>query len=319
VLRHLPPVLDPRVLVGASTSDDAAVYRLTEELALVATLDFITPVVDDPEQFGAVAAANSLSDVFAMGARPILALNVVNFPRDRLPLHYLESILRGGAAKAQEAGVPIVGGHSVDDPELKYGLVAIGVVHPDRLVTNASARPGDRLVLTKPLGIGVVTTAIKADRADPDLVRRAVDLMTTLNGSAATAMADVGVNAATDVTGFGLLGHLAEMVRASGVGATLLARAVPILAGARPLAEEGFIPGGSRRNLAAIEDLVTWGPRLDDVDRILLADAQTSGGLLIAVPEPRLERLLGHLSAAPTLSSAVIGQITDEPGRIHVS
>jgi selenide, water dikinase len=319
VLRHLPPVVDPRVLVGATTSDDAAVYRLSEELALVATLDFITPVVDDPEQFGAVAAANALSDVFAMGARPIFALNVVNFPRERLPLHYLEAILRGGAAKAQEAGVPIVGGHSVDDPELKYGLVAIGLVHPGRIITNAGARPGDRLVLTKPLGLGVVTTAIKADRAGPELIRGAVEVMTTLNSAAALAMVDVGVNAATDVTGFGLLGHLAEMVRASAVGATILTRAVPVLPEARSLARDGLVPGGSRRNLDAVEAIVDWNPDLDAVDRILLADAQTSGGLLIAVPEAGLARLLERLRSTPTTSSAVIGQITDRPGRIQVS
>jgi selenide,water dikinase len=319
VLRHLPPVVDPRVLVGASTSDDAAVYRLSDELALVATLDFITPVVDDPEQFGAIAAANALSDVYAMGARPILALNVVGFPRERLPLHYLESIMRGGAAKAEEAGVPIVGGHSVDDPELKYGLVVVGLVHPNRVVTNAGARPGDRLVLTKPLGLGVVTTAIKVDRADPDLVQQAVTVMTTLNRPAALAMTEVGVNAATDVTGFGLLGHLGEMVRASTVGATVLARAVPILPRARRLAQDGLIPGGSRRNLAAVESMVDWGPEIDDLDRILLSDAQTSGGLLIAVPENALDGLLQKLCSAPTLSSAVIGQITDEPGRIRVA
>ncbi len=312
-------MIDPRVLVGAATSDDAAVYRLTDELALVATLDFITPVVDDPELFGQVAAANSLSDIYAMGARPILALNVVGFPRDRLDLEILEAILRGGATKASEAGVPILGGHSVDDPEPKYGLVAIGTVHPDRVVTNAGARTGDLLILTKPLGIGVVTTAIKADKADPSLVDRAMEVMVTLNRSAADAMNATGVSAATDVTGFGLLGHLAEMVRAAGLGARIRAADVPVLEGARDLAAAGLVPGGTRRNKDAVADLVAWHASVDEVDRLLLCDAQTSGGVLIAVPPERSDALLNRLREAGTLVAAVIGEMTDELGRIDVS
>jgi selenide,water dikinase len=305
-------------LVGAATSDDAAVYRLADDLALVATLDFITPVVEDAVQFGRVAAANALSDVYAMGARPIFALNVVGFPRDKLPLHYLESILRGGSEIASEAGVPILGGHSVDDPELKYGLVALGTVHPDRVVRNAGARPGDRLVLTKPLGIGVITTAIKAERADPAVVASAVEVMTTLNRAAAEAMLEVGVHAATDVTGFGLLGHLAEIVRASGVTVHLSAGQVPILNGAQALAEQGVVPGGTRRNAEAVSNIVRWHAAVDETTRVLLCDAQTSGGLLIAVDERRSDALLERLRAVPTLAAATIGQAVAGPPSIVV-
>jgi selenide,water dikinase len=306
------------VLVGAATSDDAAVYRLSDDSALVATLDFITPVVEDPEAFGAVAATNAISDVYAMGGRPIFALNVVNFPRDALPLHYLEAILRGGAAKATEAGIPILGGHSVDDPELKYGMVVLGLVHPDRVVKNVGARVGDRLVLTKPLGIGIITTAIKAQQADDAVVARALTVMTTLNRAGSEAMLAVGAHAATDITGFGLLGHLSEMVRGSGVGARLLARQVPLIDGARALAERGLIPGGSRRNLASVLDHLRFAATLPELDQLVLADAQTSGGLLIAVAPDEAATLVERLRAAGTLSAAVIGEITAETGMISV-
>ena len=306
------------MLVGAATSDDAAVYRLVDDLALVATLDFITPVVEDPEAFGAVAATNAISDIYAMGGRPIFALNVVNFPRGALPLHYLELILRGGSAKATEAGIPILGGHSVDDPELKYGMVVLGTIHPDRIVRNAGAQVGDRLVLTKPLGIGVITTAIKAQVADGGIVARALSIMTMLNRDAATAMLKVEAHAATDVTGFGLLGHLAEMVRGSGVGARVWARQVPFIEGTRELAERGIMPGGSRRNLESVGPIVSFAPSLTDVDQLLLADAQTSGGLLIAVAPDRQEELLGLLREAKTLAASVVGEITDQTERIEV-
>ena len=305
-------------MVGAATSDDAAVYRLGDDLALVATLDFITPVVEDPEAFGAVAATNAISDIYAMGGRPIFALNVVNFPRGALPLHYLELILRGGSAKATEAGIPILGGHSVDDPELKYGMVVLGTIHPDRIVRNAGAQVGDRLVLTKPLGIGVITTAIKAQVADGGIVARALSIMTMLNRDAANAMLKVEAHAATDVTGFGLLGHLAEMVRGSGVGARVWARQVPFIEGTRELAERGIMPGGSRRNLESVGPIVSFAPSLTDVDQLLLADAQTSGGLLIAVAPDRQEELLGLLREAKTLAASVVGEITDQTERIEV-
>ena len=318
MLRHLPPVIDPSVLVGAATSDDAAVYRLSDESALVATLDFITPVVEEPEAFGAVAAANAISDVYAMGGRPIFALNVVNFPRGGLPLHYLEAILRGGAAKATEAGIPILGGHSVDDPELKYGMVVLGMIHPDRIVRNSGAKVGDTLVLTKPLGIGIITTAIKAQVADDAIVARALRVMTTLNRSASEAMLAVDAHGATDVTGFGLLGHLAEIVRASGVGARVWSRRVPLIEGTRELAERGLIPGGSRRNLDAVGPHLRWASTLAEVDRLLLADAQTSGGLLISVARERTDELVRRLREAGALAAAVVGEITAESGTIEV-
>jgi selenide,water dikinase len=311
-------VIDPSVLVGAATSDDAAVYRLSDDSALVATLDFITPVVDDPEAFGAVAAANAISDVYAMGGRPIFALNVVNFPRGGLPFRYLEAILRGGAAKATEAGIPILGGHSVDDLELKYGMVVLGMIHPDRIVRNSGARAGDRLVLTKPLGIGVITTAIKAQVADEAIVERALRVMTTLNRAASEAMLAVEVHGATDVTGFGLLGHLAEIVRASGVGARVWSRQVPLIEGTRDLAERGLIPGGSRRNLESVAPLVRWTPTLTELDRLILADAQTSGGLLIAVAPERTDELVGRLRAGGVLAASVVGEVTAETGTIDV-
>jgi selenide,water dikinase len=305
--------------VGAATSDDAAVYRLSDDSALVATLDFITPVVEDPEAFGAVAATNAISDIYAMGGRPIFALNVVNFPRGALPLHYLEAILRGGSSKATEAGIPILGGHSVDDPELKYGMVVLGLIHPERIVRNAGAQVGDLLVLTKPLGIGIITTAIKAQVADEAIVGRALQSMTTLNRAAADAMLAVEAHAATDVTGFWLLGHLAEIVRASGVGARVWARRVPLIEGTRDLAERGLIPGGSRRNLEAVSPILRWAAGLSEVDQLLLADAQTSGGLLIAVARERAEELVGLLRAGGTLASDIVGEITDEPETIEIA
>jgi selenide,water dikinase len=310
-------VIDPDVLVGAATADDAAVYRLSADQALVATVDYITPVVDDPYAFGQIAAANSLSDVYAMGARPIFALNVVGFPRETLPLDLLARILEGGAAKAAEAGIGVLGGHSVDDPEPKYGLVALGLVHPDRIVKNAGARPGDRLFLTKPLGMGVITTAIKRDAAPPATVEQALATMSTLNRAAAEAMVAVGPHAATDITGFGLLGHLLEMLVASEAGAALRFDQVPVVAGVWDLLRAGIYPGGSRRNLDHVSPRVDWGD-LDDAERLLLADAQTSGGLLIAVAPERAAALRAELTARG-VCAAEIGTITAEPGRVRVT
>jgi len=317
VLRSLPRAVDANVLVGLGTADDAAVYRLAADQALVATVDYITPVVDDPYVFGAIAAANSLSDIYAMGARPLFALNIVGFPRDRLPLETLARILEGGAAKAAEAGIGILGGHSVDDPEPKYGLVVLGLVHPERVVTNAGAQPGDRLFLTKPLGMGIVTTAIKRDAAPPATVEQALDTMSTLNRAAAEAMLAVGVHAATDVTGFGLLGHLLELLVASGVGAHLHLARVPVLAGAWELARAGIFPGGTRRNLAHVQPHVHWDG-LDEVEQLVLADAQTSGGLLIAVAPERAAALAEALTARGVLA-AEIGEVTGEAGRVRVT
>jgi len=318
VLSQLPTFTDPNILVGTKNADDAAVYQLTEELAIVQTVDYITPVVDDPYACGAVAAANSLSDVYAMGARPIFALNVVGFPAGKLPLRILTAILQGGADKVREAGASIVGGHSIDDPELKYGLVVTGLVHPKRIVTNATAQVGDELILTKPLGMGIITTGIKRERVSPKTADEAVHIMATLNKTAADAMIDVGVNACTDVTGFGLLGHLHEMTSGSGVGARISLSAVPILPETWSLAQEGICPGGTKRNRDALKGQVTWAPEITEEGQLILCDAQTSGGLLIAVPKAKSAQLVERLQTAKTLAAARIGEIVAGTGQIEV-
>jgi selenide, water dikinase len=319
VLRHLPAVLDANALVGAGLADDAAVYQVSSDLALVATVDYITPVVDDPFTWGGIAAANALSDVYAMGARPLFALNIVNFPRDTLPLEMLERVIQGGAAKVAEAGVAILGGHSVDDPEPKYGLVALGTVHPAGVLRNVGARVGDALVLTKPLGIGILTTAIKRGLAADETIGRAVAVMSTLNRAAGEAMVASGaVHAATDVTGFGLLGHVSEMLGAGDVGVRIEVDAVPVLDEAWELVRRDVVPGGTRRNLASVDRFVDWSERLDEHQRLVLADAQTSGGLLMAVDPSRLEALLADLAARGVPVARRIGVFTDAVGRIEV-
>jgi len=282
VLRHLPPPTDPNLLVGANLADDAAVYRLSDDLALVQTVDFFTPIVDDPYTFGQIAAANSLSDVYAMGARPLTALNIVGFPIKTLPAQILAEILRGGADKAREAGVPIVGGHTVDDAEPKYGLSVTGVVHPERYITAHGGQPGDVLILTKPLGTGAVSTALKAGGAATTHIHQAVRWMTTLNRAASSAMLAARAHAATDITGFGLLGHLLDLCRASKVGARIDSAAVPFLPGALAYAQQGFVPGGTQSNLSYVSPFVEFGGT-DGVVQALLGDPQTSGGLLIAL------------------------------------
>ena len=318
VLRHILPVDDPNALIGHKTGDDAAVYRLADDRSLVVTADFFTPIVDDPYDFGRIAAANALSDIYAMGARPLFVLNLVGFPRKLLGDGILDEILRGGSEVAGEAGVPILGGHSIDDPEPKYGLVAIGEVHPDRMVTNANARPGDAVVLTKPIGSGVIATAIKQDVAADDVISAAVEVMTTLNLVACEAMLAAGADAGTDVSGFGLLGHLHRMLLASGVAAELSAGDVPLMQGAPALAEAGHIPGGTKRNLEDLADSISFSDSVDGVTRTLLGDAQTSGGLLISVRPDRLDRLLSSLEGR-TAAAAVIGSVVEgEAGRIRV-
>ncbi|HET9591768.1 MAG TPA: selenide, water dikinase SelD [Solirubrobacterales bacterium] len=281
----LPTFSDPRLLVGLDPADDAAVYRLSEELALVQTLDFFTPIVDDPRDFGRIAAANALSDIYAMGARPVLALNIVAFSLERLGGEVLAEILAGGAEVAAAAGVAIGGGHSIDDPEPKYGMTVSGVVHPEELLTAAGAQPGDELYLTKPVGGGLITTAAKRGIAEPRWVEAAVEAMTALNAEAAEAARAAGAHALTDVTGFGLLGHLYEVCEASGVRAEIDAAAVPALPGALELAASGRAEaGGSRRNAADAERFTAWGAEVPAERRALLTDAMTSGGLLAAVP-----------------------------------
>ena len=308
----------PDLLIGSSTGDDAAVYRLDDRIGLVLTVDFFTPITDDPYEFGSVAAANSLSDVYAMGGRPLVALNVVGFPA-ALAGEMLGDVLRGGYDKAAEANCLIVGGHTVDDNEPKYGLSVVGLVEPGRQVSNAAAQPGDVLVLTKPLGTGIVTTGCKAGVAPPGSVETAVEIMATLNRAASEAMMEVGVNACTDVTGFGLMGHLTGMLRASGVGAEITASAVPVLPGVDELLAQGVAPGGTHRNEAGVADYVDWDSAISDNERLLLCDAQTSGGLLISVAEERLSQLMNALEARGVETRAVVGRIADAaPGTAHV-
>jgi selenide, water dikinase len=309
---------DPRVLVGLETGDDAAVFQVSSELALVVTTDFFTPVVDDPYTFGAIAAANALSDVYAMGGQPMLAINLVAFPIKELPGIILADILRGGADKAREAGIAILGGHSIDDHEPKYGLAVTGSVHPDRVVRNRGGRPGDRLILTKALGTGIITTAIKHAVAPPEAEEAAVASMLQLNAKAASAMNAVGVHAATDVTGFGLLGHLHYLARASGVAARVDAAAVPLLPHAERLADAGEVPGGTRNNERFLASRVAWSSEVSPARQTVLSDAQTSGGLLMATSEEDSGRLLDELRHRE-VPAAVIGRlIPGEAGQIEI-
>jgi selenium donor protein len=319
VLEKLPAPQDANVLVGAGTSDDAAVYRLPDGSAIVQTLDFFTPVVDDPHDFGAIAAANSLSDIYAMGGKPLFALNIVGFPTNRLPLEVLQRILLGAQETAQEAGVSIIGGHTVDDTEPKYGLAVSGTIDPERIITNSGGRPGNALVLTKPIGTGILATAMKRGLADDGPGEFAIATMRSLNREAAEAMADFDVHACTDVTGFGLLGHLKEMTVAGKVDAEIVAGDVPVLPQAQELATANVVPGGSLDNLEYVSDVVEWSDAVPRIVRILLCDAQTSGGLLIALPEDEAAGLIDALSARGVASAARIGRLAAKgTGKISV-
>jgi cysteine desulfurase NifS/selenium donor protein len=310
VLARLPLPQDAAVLVGIDTADDAAVYQLDDETAIVQTVDFFTPIVDDAYWFGAISAANSLSDIYAMGARPLFGLNIVGFPSNRLPMRVLEQILQGAQDKAAEAGISIIGGHTVDDTEPKYGLAVTGVVHPERVVRNSTAHPGDVLVLTKALGTGIIATAVKRGLADEAAAREAAELMATLNRAAAEAMMEVGAHACTDITGFGLLGHLHEMAAGSRVDITLRAGAVPTLDAAWPFAGADVVPGGTLNNLAYVEEQVTFAPEVSRVAQLILADAQTSGGLLISLAADRAEALIAALQTRGVATTALIGEVT---------
>ena len=318
MLRRLPRVKDPRALVGHETRDDAAVYQLSETEAIVETVDFFTPVVDDPFLFGRIAAANALSDIWAMGARPLFALNLVGFPVGKLPLTTLEDILRGGAAAAEEAGVPVLGGHSIDDPEPKFGMAVTGLVHPARILRNVGARPGDRLLLTKPLGSGIVTTAIKRGVADPELVERAVRVMASLNKVAGETLAAGGsVHALTDVTGFGLLGHAWEMAEGSGVVFRLRHGDIPVLPGVHALAARDVAPGGSKANLAWVGPHVRFDDAIDAPARLVLADAQTNGGLLAAIAADAFGAVLQALERAG-VQAAAVGEVMAADGQARI-
>lgn len=313
VMRDFPPATDPNVIVGFATSDDAGVYRLSDDLALVQTVDFFPPVVDDPYDFGRIAAANALSDVYAMGGTPRTALNIATFPIEELGHATLARILAGGAAIAREAGVAILGGHTLKDDEPKYGMAVTGTIHPERAITNAGARVGDVLVLTKPLGTGILSAALKKGAIDAAQIAPAVRWMTTLNRAASIAMIAAGAHAATDITGFGLLGHGFELARASGVRLRITAATVPVYELARELIRVGIAPGGSRNNAREHESFTTFADGIPADLRLLLSDAQTSGGLLIAIAPERLATLLAGLRE-PEALGAVIGRIESGSG-----
>ena len=302
-LAALPRSTDPRLLVGLDTFDDAGVFAVSDDVALVQTVDFFAPIVDDPYAFGQIAAANALSDVYAMGGEPLTALNIVGFPTDKLPVGVLAEILRGADDKIREAGAVVVGGHSVIDDEVKFGLAVTGRVDPRSMFTNAHARVGERLVLTKPIGTGVLATAAKRGDLAAAEERALIDTMATLNQTASRAARDVGVRCATDVTGFGLLGHASHIARTGGVTLAVRTAAVPVLPGAREAVARGIRTGGAERNRAYLEPLVHWG-RSTDADRALLVDPQTSGGLLLSLPASRVAE---YLSAVP--GAAEIGEV----------
>ncbi|MBM7564822.1 selenide, water dikinase SelD [Paenibacillus sacheonensis] len=319
VIKQLPPARpNPNLLVGIETSDDAGVYKLSDELALVQTVDFFTPIVDDPYSFGQVAAANAISDIYAMGGKPLTALNIVAFPIRTLDKQVLAEILRGAGDKMNEAGITLVGGHSIDDNEPKFGLAVTGLVHPRRIRTNAGAQPGDKLILTKPIGVGILTTSIKKDRLNEEEVQRVTQVMATLNKTAAETMEPYDVHACTDVTGFGLIGHSLEMAKGSEVGIRIIAADVPVLPRVRELAEEGFVPGGTKNNFAHVQDSISFADSIDQIGQWILCDAVTSGGLLIAVAGDQADDLLDKLKLAG-VEAGMIGETTaDHPGRIAV-
>ncbi len=302
-------ISDERVIVGFNGHDDAAVVRLDDGKLLVQTVDFFTPIVDDPYQFGQIAAANSLSDIYAMGAKPIFALNIVGFPINDLPNEMLTTILQGGADKAKEAGIPTVGGHSVDDKEPKYGLVVTGEVEEKNIVTNKSATPGDVLVLTKPLGTGIIATAIKKGVVKNEVIRAAVESMSALNELASKIMVELGVKTATDVSGFGLLGHLNEICEASKVSAEIKYDDLPLLPGVNKLASDGIIPGGTKRNLSFAESFTQFLEDRTKIEKLITSDAQTSGGLLISLPPDSAKMFIKKFNERSPIKAQEIGNI----------
>ncbi len=318
VLRSLQKPTDPNVVSGYDGHSDSAIYRVADNLAIVQSVDYITPIVDDPYQFGAIAAANALSDLYAIGARPVIALNLVGFPAKTLPLSVLNEIMRGGADKIIEAGASVLGGHSIDDHEPKYGLAVTGLINPDKRISNIGAKPGDTLLLTKPLGTGIVATAIDRKLAGSDLIERLTAQMSQLNREAAAAMLAAGVHACTDVSGFGLLGHLREMAAASGVGARANWKAVPVLDAVWDLIRQDCIPDGTQNNLDYLTGFVDWSQDVPEGAYTVLCDAQTSGGLLMAVPPEKSAALLAALAKTAT-PGEVIGEIIPAPrGQIQV-
>lgn len=315
-LLRLPLEKSPNLLVGRETADDAGVYRLTDQMALVQTVDFITPIVDDPYLFGQIAATNALSDVYAMGGKPLTVLNVVGFPRHSLDISILTEILEGGLQKIHEAGAVLLGGHTVDDAELKYGLSVTGTVHPGKLITNRGARVGDVLILSKPLGTGIISTANKAGMAESGILQGAVDSMLQLNDKAAEAMVEGGAHACTDITGFGLLGHASQMVRDGGLSFRFFYSRIPILPGTREYATQGMIPGGAYCNQDYFGQEISISAKIPESDRIILFDPQTSGGLLIALPGADGEKLLQKLKEKGIKEASLIGEVIPKEKRL---
>ncbi|NBJ70929.1 MULTISPECIES: selenide, water dikinase SelD [Clostridia] len=312
ILKQLPsPIPNPNVLVGLDTSDDAGVYQINKDTAIVQTVDFFTPIVDDPYSFGQIAAANAISDIYAMGGTPITALNIVAFPVSTLDKQILTDILRGAGDKLTEAGVALVGGHSIDDKEPKFGLAVTGIVHPDKVRTNSGVQPNDKLILTKPIGVGVLTTSIKRNLLTEAETKHVTEVMATLNKTAADIMQHYEVHACTDVTGFGLLGHATEMAIGSGVSLTIYDHKVPKLPRVKELAELGAVPGGTKNNFQHVEGNVTFPSSMDQIERWILCDAVTSGGLLMAVKDAEAAQLLSELQAKG-IHAAIIGEATED-------
>jgi len=322
VLQALPRIEDENLIVGMETIDDAGVYRLNDEIALVQTIDVFTPIVDEPYIYGSIVAANSMSDVYAMGGKPLLAMNVIGFPIKELDASIMTEILKGGMAKVKEAGVILVGGHTIDDPELKYGLSITGIISPDKVIINANAKAGDKLILTKPLGMGIIGSAIKAEilSRDDELVKEACEVMQALNKTASELMQEVGVNACTDITGFGLLGHAFEMAKGSEVALSISASKVPILNGIYELAEPDAVPGRSYVNQEFLADSVQISANIPVELAGILFDPQTSGGLLISVEDRKADLLLSKLHTAGVKEAAIIGEVLPQPmGKIIVT
>lgn len=311
MLGQLPKLTDPNVLVGSSNADDAGVYRITDDIAVVLTTDFFTPIVDDPYQFGAIAAANSLSDIYAMGARPLAALNIAMFPNQSEFFPYLQKIMQGGIDKMKEAGVSIIGGHTIRDKEPKYGYAVMGLIHPDKILDNSKARPGDALILTKKIGTGIISTGIKTGKCGNAVIEEFTISMMTLNKRASEVMLEIGVSTATDITGFGLIGHLNEVLSASKCRARMHSSHVPFFEDAVRLADMGVVPGGTKENKKTFEQTVEWSKEVSEVERILMNDAQTSGGLLIFVPQEGKDGLINALKQENILA-AHIGDLLTE-------
>jgi selenide,water dikinase len=311
ILKYLPLPADPNILVDIDTHDDAGVYRVNEELALVLTTDFFPPVCSDPYEFGQIAAANSISDVYAMGGDPVLALNIMMFPAAKLPMEAYAEIIKGGFDKAAEAGVRIIGGHTIDDSPPKYGLAVVGYVHPGRVITNAGARTGDNLILTKPLGTGTIMAGQRLGISDDDDIAEAIRYMKLLNNTGAAVMKKFNIKGATDITGFGLAGHALKMARSSKVSLNLIMKDVPLIGKTYDLIDEGCIPGASFRNLEFAEKDMEFAPGLDYNIKMTAFDAQTSGGLLMSVPADDTELLLYELKAAGLTDSAVVGNVRE--------